>query len=793
MNRFQPLYYWLLLLVVGFVASCGEDESPEPPTVTIQTFAKTIAENPTIGTSLGSLSASTNQGTLVYYLSNQSPTGAMAIDSLTGEITVASASRFDFETNPTLTATSTASVGTVSQSSTVTITLTDVDESVDAVAVDDVTVTMDENPALGQAIGRVTTTSASGPASFALASQTPAGAMAINSSTGELSVADSIQFDYETNPTISAKVVATVGTATDTSTVIINLTDVEDGEVANEGGEPQPEITANNFTADVDENPTNDQVIGTVDASISNDSILTYSLTTQSVNGALAIDPATGELSVGDSTAFDYESRQSITATYQVSYGTVSESATITITVNDDPVDDLVLTADDFTASIDENSASGTSIGTVSTSISNNNALSYRLTSESVVGALAIDASTGELTVADVAAFDYEVNTTITGTYEVSDLVTGVAPVSANITINLNDVLGSWETVGSSGLTSAASFIELVVNNGQPIFTYSNGANYLAQAYDGTNWSSLGGNIAGNIGGTAEGSVHTAVDNNNIYIAYTDPGNSYRGTVKQYDGSNWVALGTNSRFSAGAAIWLRLAFSSGGSPFVVYNQGGTLGTTVKFLNTTNQWDKVPLGGTGGGIVTGNTFGTDIAFQPTTNRPFVAYALAGNGGGNNVQVKLYGGNSIGWLDHGNSLAGGSTSSSGRSNLNIIEFNSSGKAHVLYKNADNRLYMETRDSNNSVAPWIRLGANISNTVTGYDFIMANNVPYVVYTDQVSGKLTLKKWDGSSWQTVSADFADGTSPDLAYDSNTDTVYVAFADTNDSQSVAVLKWKPE
>ena len=57
-------------------------------------------------------------------------------------------------------------------------------------------------------------------------------------------------------------------------------------------------ITASDFSASIDENPTNGQVIGKVQASASDNSALTYTLSSQNVSGAISIDGNTGEIRV---------------------------------------------------------------------------------------------------------------------------------------------------------------------------------------------------------------------------------------------------------------------------------------------------------------------------------------------------------------------------------------------------------------------------------------------------------------------------------------------------------------
>jgi len=178
-------------------------------------------------------------------------------------------------------------------------------------------VTVDENPTVGQVIGTVQSDSNSA-LTFSIASQTPNGAVEINESTGELSVADATLFDYEVNPTITATVAA--DEAENTATVTINVNNTN-------------ELSVQGYTTTVDENPTNGQSLGTVQAS--GDGTLSFSITSQTPAGALSIDASTGELTVADATLFDYETNPTITATISVDNSGNTQTATATINLND--------------------------------------------------------------------------------------------------------------------------------------------------------------------------------------------------------------------------------------------------------------------------------------------------------------------------------------------------------------------------------------------------------------------------------------------------------------------------
>ena len=125
--------------------SCGGGDEVAPPAITASGISIMMDENPTNGEVLGTVTGTADRGNLIFSLSNQNPAGAMAIDASTGELTVADASKFDFETNPTLTAKGSVTVEGVSESANISITLNNMPEIVIA---PDLTMNVIENLSL---------------------------------------------------------------------------------------------------------------------------------------------------------------------------------------------------------------------------------------------------------------------------------------------------------------------------------------------------------------------------------------------------------------------------------------------------------------------------------------------------------------------------------------------------------------------------------------------------------------------------------------------------------------------
>ena len=117
---------FMSLLLIGF--GCSEDD-PEPAiTVSISDFTGSIDENPDAGTSIGTVSANTNNGDVTFEIVSQTPAGAVAINTGTGELTVADAALFVAATNPTITGTVRATNGNVTAEASFTITVNATDD-----------------------------------------------------------------------------------------------------------------------------------------------------------------------------------------------------------------------------------------------------------------------------------------------------------------------------------------------------------------------------------------------------------------------------------------------------------------------------------------------------------------------------------------------------------------------------------------------------------------------------------------------------------------------------------------
>ncbi|MEK6787011.1 MAG: DUF4347 domain-containing protein [Nitrospirota bacterium] len=299
--------------------------------------------------------------------------------------------------------------------------------------------TVAENAANGTVVGIVTGTDPdTGDTQSYSLTDTAGGRFAINASTGEITVADGTLLDYEsaTSHSVTVRVTDAGGLMYD-ETFTINLTNVNEA--------PTDLVLSASTVA---ENAANGTVVGTVSGTDPDSGDTKSYSFTDSAGGRFAINSVTGELTVADGTLLDYESAGSHSVTVRVTDSgglTYDETFTINLTnVNEAPTD-LALSSN----TVAENAADGTVVGMVSgTDPDSGDTKTYSFT-DSAGGRFAINASTGELTVADGTLLDYESAASHSVTVRVTDA--GGLTYDETFAINLTNVN---ETPSSTGQES---------------------------------------------------------------------------------------------------------------------------------------------------------------------------------------------------------------------------------------------------------------------------------------------------------------------------------------------------
>ncbi|MGV6818004.1 MAG: tandem-95 repeat protein [Thiotrichales bacterium] len=388
-----------------------------------------VAEDAGIGDTVGITALATDPDgtdTVTYSLSDDAG-GLFKIDPNSGVVTVNAALDAETATSHSIRVLATSTDASTSSQS-YTITINDVDEfDVGVVTDSDVAAnTVAENAGVGDTVG--ITASASDAdvddnITYSL-SDDAGGLFTIDSATGVVTVASAL--DYETATSHNITLLATSDdTSTSSQVFTITVSDVNDNA---------PVITAAQSFS-ISELAANNTSLGNVAATDADTAttLSAWTITAGNTDGIFAIDPASGELTIADNTHLDFDTTPSYTLSLTVSDGTnTSAVETVVVSVADENDNAPVISAEQQ-FSVNESAASGTVVGTISASDVDTGTLlsDWRIVSGNSAGIFSIDAATGEITVTDPTALDFET----TNHYDLGITVSDGVNTSATETI----------------------------------------------------------------------------------------------------------------------------------------------------------------------------------------------------------------------------------------------------------------------------------------------------------------------------------------------------------------------
>lgn len=335
------------------------------------------------------------------------------------------------------------------------------------------------------------------------------GVFGINSATGQLSVVDSASLNFETTSSYSLTVTVSDGLATSVGqSVTIFVSDQND---------QAPAITPGQ-TFSISETATNGAAVGNVSAT-DGDAGTTFSgwtIVGGNVDGIFGIDASSGQITVADRTALDFETTSSYTLSLTVTDG-ANTSAVRTVPVNvtdhndEAPVIDL-----GQTFSISETASNGAVVGNVSATDGDAGATfsGWSIVGGNVHGIFGIEASTGQITVTDRTKLDHDV----TATYLLSITVSDGSATSASESVTVRVTTGNLNPpVIDSGLSFSVSE---AAADGASVGTVT-----AADPDSGStlsNWTIVGGNADGVFSLNATTGQLTVVDRTSLNFETTD-------------------------------------------------------------------------------------------------------------------------------------------------------------------------------------------------------------------------------------------------------------------------------
>ncbi len=250
---------------------------------------------------------------------------------------------------------------------------------------------------------------------YSIESGDSGGLFAIDPGTGALSYVGSGE-DYESGTTRHELTVrASDGTDDSDVTVIVNVLDVEDYEIQEQGVDEAPVFTAAAYFFGFNENVAGDPdpvSLGSVEAEDPEDDEITYSIQSGNPDGLFAIDSGTGALSYRGP-GEDHESGTSHELTVRASAGTGYSDVTVTVSVGD--VEEApAFGQDSYAFDLPENAAGNLFpllLGPVEAQDPEDDEITYSIQSGDPGGLFAIDPATGALSYLG-SGEDYESETT---------------------------------------------------------------------------------------------------------------------------------------------------------------------------------------------------------------------------------------------------------------------------------------------------------------------------------------------------------------------------------------------
>lgn len=206
--------------------------------------------------------------------------------------------------------------------------------------------------------------------------------------------------------------------------------------------------------------PNGSEVVTVNGEDLDND-VLTYSIVSGNTDNAFAIEANSGVLSVANTDALAFATNPVFTLVLSTSDGTFSDNATFTINLFEASGPVIA----DQTFNVISSIETGDEVGTIEAFDAQGDVITYDITSGNENNALALDQSTGVLTVADRSLLDFSTGVSIALTISVSDQTD---TNSAQISVVLNTApIFNWTTTSFEFDENEQWFISIPVTDAE--------------------------------------------------------------------------------------------------------------------------------------------------------------------------------------------------------------------------------------------------------------------------------------------------------------------------------------
>jgi hypothetical protein len=338
-----------------------------------------------------------------------------------------------------------------------------------------------------------------------------------------------------------------------------------------------------------------------------------------------------------------------------------------------------------------------------------------------------------------------------------------------------------WTPVGKVGFTSNAVGIPSMAldKNGTPYIAFlsSNDSHYITvMKYDGNKWVNVGLTSLGTAAyyGAA---LDIAIDTSGIpYVAFNDSAANTKLTVKKYNGSDWVNVGTVG-FSPGYAFFISMSFDKKtNTPYVVFEDGAnnSKATVMKFNGS--QWTTVGKAG----FSAGQSDWTSIDID-TSGTPYVVYQDATLNPRAAVAKKYNGSN---WETVGTNLV----SEGGQAQRLSIVISKNSVPFVSYDIDGNKVFC--RKFNGTA--WETIGGSLSTYACEIAMdVDTSETPYgIIREGCVSAKVL--KYEDNSWTVVGSEVISADAYYLSIEINNSNIpYISYADGTVGGKATVMKYE--